>query len=177
MQSLEPMKVVAAAVMLALLPGPVASEENWLEIIKSENGFLFSGPGDNETFSFDVPGELIRTTEDSGRAFAAIDGAVVQVLRVPLSLFPGGDKLGEHEEYESKSLQASGVRVSPSAFCSKRSFPHREWRAELPGVSVSRYLTFPTKRSIIVVVVSANSESSAKVAKKQLEGICASIKL
>lgn len=171
------MKFAIVTILLALLPGSVASQENWLEIVKSEDGFRFSAPAAQEKFSFNVPGEAIRTAEDSGRVFADIDGATIQILRVPLKLFPGKDKLAGHKEFESKSLEASGVHISPSEFCSQLLVPHQEWRAELPSISVSRYLTFQTKRSIIVIVVSASSESSAKVARHHLDAVCASLRL
>src|SRR4249919_2486169 len=93
------------AFLLLAISTSTGATDAALQIIKSKDGFLFVGPKDEEKFSFDVPGQSIRTAEDDGRYFANIDGIMVQLTRYPINELPKGDPLIQHRKYETDYLK------------------------------------------------------------------------
>lgn len=150
---------------------------SWLQIIKSEKGFLFVGPQPEEKFSFDVVGSTIRTADDHGRIFAQVDETIVQVMLYPLAELPKGDPLAQHRKYETDYLKKAGASITPSHRCAKLALPHEEWVATMPGLSTTTFVTVRTRRSVLIVGVAREQSGSVVAANKKLDSICASLKM
>jgi hypothetical protein len=123
-------------------------------------------------YSFDVPGQMIRTTEGEGRIFAAIDGVMVQLLRVPAMAGNEAESLAAHRKTEVEFLEKNGGVIAPSSVCAHFGTPHEEWKAEFKGKNVSTFLTVKIEDSILVLVVGSNAKSPKGQADRQLAGIC-----
>lgn len=172
---IPPMKMTRWIALLALVAVP-AFASGPLRINQSDTGFLFSGKADTTAYSFDVPGKSIRTSEGEGRIFATIDGVMVQLLRVPAVAGTESEALEAHRKTEVAYLEQHGAVISPSTICSALAIPHREWRAELKGVSTSTFLTIPIENTILVLVVAFNASSPPGLAEQQMAGICNTLK-
>ena len=149
---------------------------NWLQLNKSQGGYLFEAISKEEPFSFDVPGQSVQTSGEDGRAFAKIDNVLVQVMRAPFPAEPGGDALADHMASEVAYLREAGAAISESAVCSQLSVPHREWVATLANGSASTYLTIRLKEHVLVVVLARDSATSIGAVNTKLTALCGSLR-
>jgi len=159
---------------LLLFAAPVMADVP-LRIVKSDTGYMFtaqSKAAKSGGYAFEVPGKTIRSSEGKGRIFAAIDGVMVQLLRVPAGAGTEEEALAAHRQTEMLYLEQSKATVTPSALCAGLAIPHAEWIAELAGVSTSRYLTVKIDDSILVLVVASNAKSPPGQADRQMTAIC-----
>lgn len=164
--------------LLALVALPAMADVP-LRIVKSDTGYLFtaqSKAAKSGGYEFDVPGKAIRTSEGNGRIFAAIDGVMVQLLRVPAPAGSEDEALAAHREKEAAYLEKNKAVIGPSTLCAGLAIPHAEWIAELKGVSTSRYLTVKIDDTILVLVVASNAKSPPGQADQQMTGICNTFK-
>lgn len=162
--------------LLLAITTQASADESWLNIIKSEKGFLFVGPMEEKKFSFDIIGQSIRTTEDRGRVFAEIDGIIVQIMTYPTEDLPKGDALAQHKKYETDYQETTvGATVTSPNNCSMLVVPHREWTATLPGASTSQFLTVELQKSILVLVVAYNDPNQSAAAQLKFTSICSSL--
>ena len=168
-----------AALLLLLssmeLSAQAVVNESWLEITKSESGFLFEGVAPEARFSVDIPGSRIKTAEDAGRAFADIDGVVFQFMKVPAQRDDPDKALKSHRREEEKFLREAGMTVGDSAKCQGLSMTHEEWEAVAPNGASSVFVTFATSASIVLIAVSAES-GGEKVRDEKLVAMCRGIK-
>ncbi|HEY0061527.1 MAG TPA: hypothetical protein VGC21_05365 [Telluria sp.] len=167
------MKLFRFLTLLALVALPALADAP-LRIVKSDKGYLFSSQSNTSGYEFEVPGKTIRSSEKEGRIFAMIDGALVQILRVPAAQGKDEEALAAHRRSESAYLEKSGAVLAESAQCAALAIPHAEWRAELKDVSNSRYLTVKLDDSILVLVVADNATSPPGQAEQQFSAICGS---
>ncbi|SHG35588.1 hypothetical protein [Massilia sp. CF038] len=165
------MKLFRLLPLLALAALPALADAP-LRIVKSDTGYRFSAKTKSSEYAFEVPGKTIRTSEKDHRIFAMIDGAMLQVLRVPASAGTEEEALAAHRQTESAFLEKSGATVSESSHCASLAVPHAAWQAELADVSVSRYLTVKIDETILVLVVASNVTTPSGVADKQMDSIC-----
>jgi hypothetical protein len=164
--------------LLSLAAAPAFADVP-LRIVKSDSGYLFtaqSKAAKSGGYQFEVPGKAIRTTEGHGRIFAAIDGVMVQLLRVPAPAGTEDEALAAHRQAETAFLEKSKALIAPSSLCAGLALPHAEWIAELKGVSTSRYLTVKIDDTILVLVVASNAKSPPGQADQQMTGICNTFK-
>ena len=155
--------------------GLVLAKGVWLNISKTECGYLFKGAAKYDTWSFDITGSTIQTFEDRGRAFANIDGIILQILRTPIAALPEGEPLEQHYLYETNHLEKLGVLIEESNRCSGLNIPHKEWRAVIPGKSNSTYLTIYANHYILSVVVATETDFPTEQAITKLESLCMSL--
>ena len=161
--------------LLTLLCVPCVANAGWLQLNKSQTGFVFEGIAEGEPFSFDVPGDTYETYGEDGRAFVRIDDVLVQVMRLPISGNPGDDILGSHRASEVSYLQGVGAVVSDSAVCATLAIPHREWRATLSNGSTSTYLTLRTGDHVLVIVLAADAATTTRPVEAKLSALCGSL--
>jgi len=150
---------------------PIFAADKWLQIYKSKSGFLFDGIAKTGKFSFDVPGDAIKTTEDNGRAFASIDNVVFQLF-----LFGSDSKLqtlAAHKKFEVDYLTSSGAMVTESSICKSLKLNHEEWRATAQNGAASYFVTIMLGNQILVVVAASDPELSSSATVK-LAAACAS---
>ena len=159
--------------LLALASAPASA--TWLKMDKSQDGFLFTGAEEGEPFSFNVPGNEVRTAKDGDRAFAEIDGVVLQIFLSPTD-HPGEIAgLTHYATGEKKYLESAGATISESATCSMLEKPHQEWSAEIAG-NKSYYLTVNAgKRILVVVAVASKPEMPASTVTNALVAVCSSL--
>jgi hypothetical protein len=164
--------------LLVLLALPARADVP-LRIVKSDTGYLFTAQSKAAKatgYEFDVPGKGIRTSEGNGRIFAAIDGVMVQLLRVPAPAGSEEEALAAHRQTEVAYLERNKAVIAESTLCANLALPHAEWIAELKDVSTSRYLTVKIDDTILVLVVASNAKSPAGQADQQMAGICSTFK-
>lgn len=155
---------------------PAEALASWLQLNKSQGGYLFEALSKEEPFSFDVPGQSVRTSGGNGRAFARIDDVVVQVMRAPLPTAVAGGALDAHMASEVAYLQEAGAAISESAVCSRLTVPHREWMATLANGSTSTYLTILLKSHVLVVVLARDSATDPGALTTKLSALCGSLR-
>jgi hypothetical protein len=160
--------------LLALVALPAQADVP-LRIVKSDTGYLFtaqSRAAKATGYEFDVPGKAISISEGNGRIFAAIDGVMVQLLRVPAAAGSDEEALAVHRQTEVAFLERSKAVISESTLCADLALAHAEWIAEIKGVSTSRYLTVKMDDTILVLVVASNATSPVGQADQQMMGVC-----
>jgi hypothetical protein len=160
------------ALILLLMVAPSLALASWLELEKSESGYLFRGVAKGEHFSFEVPGNSVQTADDNGRAFVRIDEFVVQVTRVPLPTVPEVEVLDAQRDGEVAYLKDAGATIDQSNICAKLRVPHREWIAIMPDGAISTYLSVRLKFHVLLVVLSHNKGVSGGDTKQG--SICSS---
>jgi len=161
--------------LLALLLSASPASAAWLKLDRTQDGFLFTGAEDGEPFSFTVPGKEVRTTRDGDRAFAEIDGVLVQVLLAPAEVPGSASGLDAHASTEKRYLESLGAKVSRSSSCSHMALRHQEWSSEFAG-RTTYYLTVNTGRRILVVaVVAASTAIPPSSALETLGAVCSSL--
>ena len=106
--------------LLALLLSASPASAAWLKLDRTQDGFLFTGAEDGEPFSFTVPGKEVRTTRDGDRAFAEIDGVLVQVLLAPAEVPGSASGLDAHASTEKRYLESLGRNGHPSSLAGPR---------------------------------------------------------
>ena len=161
--------------LLVLLLSTSSASAAWLKLDKTQNGFLFTGAEEGEPFSFIVPGQEVRTTKDGGRAFAEIDGVLIQVLLAPTEVPGSAFGLDAHASTEKRCLESLGAKVSRSSSCSHMALGHQEWSSEFAG-RTTYYLTINAGRRILVVaVVAASTAIPPSSALETLGAVCSSL--
>ena len=149
----------------------------WLKLDKSADGFLFQGAEDGEPFAFNVPGTSVRTAKDGNRAFAEIDGVLVQVMLVPVPPSAAADPAGGFMVSEQRYLESAGASIVPSSVCSGLHGPHGEWASSVGG-HLTRYLaTTAGKRLLVVTVVASNPNVPESAAADVFASVCSSLKV
>ena len=160
-------------ILLAAFPVSAA----WLKLDKSEDGFLFQGAEDGEPFSFNVPGSSVRTAKDGARAFAEIDGVLIQVMLAEIPLGADADPIGSFTASEQSYLEEVGASVTASSVCAASTVPHGEWASQLSG-NVTRYLVARAGRRLLVVtIVAAGPKAPDSAAADVLAAVCSSLKV
>ena len=166
------MKIVWLLI-LTLASFPAAA--TWLKMDKSPNGFLFSGAEEGEPFSFNVPGSEVRTAKDGDRAFAEIDGVLLQIFLSPTARPGEAAGLASYAASEKMYLTSAGAAISESSVCSTLEKPYQEWSAQVAG-NTSYYLTVNAgKRILVVVAVASKPGTPPSAAIKTLAAVCSSL--
>ena len=161
--------------LIALLLAASPASAAWLKLDRTQDGFLFTGAEDGEPFSFTIPGKVVRTAKDSDRAFAEIDGVLVQVLLAPTEEPGSPSGLDAHASTERKYLESLGAKVSSSSSCSHMALRHQEWSSEFAG-RTTYYLTVNAGRRILVLaVVAASTDIPPSSALNTLGAVCSSL--
>ncbi len=161
--------------LLSLLLAASPASADWLKIVKSQDGFLFSGGETGEPFTFDVPGKDIRTAEDGNRAFAEIDGVVVQLFLAATAEPGKSSGLAGYAASEKDYLTSAGATIAESSACSPLAVAHQEWSAAVAG-NVSYYLVVNAGKHLLVVVTAAPAaDTSPSPALKTLASVCSSL--
>ena len=161
--------------LLALLLSASPASAAWLKLDRTQDGFLFTGAEDGEPFSFTVPGKEVRTTKDGDRAFAEIDGVLVQVLLAPTEAPGSASGLHAHVSAEKEYLESLGAKVSRSSSCSHMTLRHQEWSSEFAG-RTTYYLTVNAgSRILVVTVVAASTTIPPSSDLKTLGAVCSSL--
>lgn len=165
----------AAIAVLAATAFVAAAGESWLQLDKSETGFLFRGIGEEAGYSFDVPGAAIRTAREGDRAFAEIDGVVLQVFKTARGKGDDAAALAAYRDSETAYLAGQGMKIADSDVCAAMTHPHREWRGTAPSGAVSWFLVLPLRRSLLVVAAAADPGQDA-AGRSKLAAACATFK-
>jgi hypothetical protein len=148
--------------------------ETWLEVYRIGNGYLFRSEAPDDPWSFVVPAETMRTSDDNGRFFAQVDGTLLQMMRIAQSDFAGQAPLPAYRKHETDFLRGVGGTVLDSRECDA-GVPHEEWRMALKGKEMT-VASFQTARSILVVSVSQAEPGATDVLDK-LHSVCDSVVL
>lgn len=131
--------------------------------------------GRRAIFCFSVPGKEVRTIKDSDRAFAEIDGVLIQVVLVPAEEPESPSDLDAHASIEKRYLESLGAKVSSASSRSHMALRHHEWASEFAG-RTTYYLTANAGRRILVVaVVAARKDIPSSSALETLGAVCSSL--
>jgi hypothetical protein len=152
----------------------VVRAESWLEIIKSQNGFLFNGLGKGETFSFDVVGTTIKTRADGDRAFAKVDDVLIQVFKAKSAAKVKNNPLAAYKKSEMAYQQTIGMETSLSNHCVELSLPHEEWTSTITEKSRTVTLIFKLKKSILIIAVASEVSLPEDRFLEKVKSICSS---
>ncbi|MGY3265543.1 hypothetical protein [Lysobacter sp. HA35] len=160
-------------VLFAALPASAA----WLKMDRSEGGFLFRGAEEGEPFSFNVPGTSVRTAKDGDRAFAEIDGALMQIMLLPIPSGAGVDPVQSFKASEQLYLERAGAVVVASEVCRASAVPHSEWGSKLDGHVTYYLVTKAGERLLVITIVAADPKVPESAAPGVLAGVCSSLKV
>ena len=161
--------------LLILTLASFPASATWLKMDKSQDGFLFSGAEEGEPFSFNVPGNEVRTAKDGDRAFAEIDGVLLQIFLSPTDHPGDAAGLSRYAEGEKAYLTSAGASIFESTTCSSLEKPHQEWSAQVAG-NTSHYLTVNAgKRILVVVAVASKAGTPPSAAINTLAAVCSSL--
>lgn len=161
--------------LLALLLAASPASAAWLKMDRTEDGFLFTGAEDGEPFSFSVPGKEVRTIKDGDRAFAEIDGVLIQVVLVPAEEPESPSDLDAHASIEKRYLESLGAKVSSASSCSHMALRHHEWASEFAGRTTYYLTTNAGRRILVVAVVAARKDIPSSSALETLGAVCSSL--
>jgi hypothetical protein len=163
--------IVATVLGVGVAVGVGADEGgSWLQLVKSKTGFRFEGVATDGKFSFDVPGESIRTSQDGDRAMADIDHVLVQVMRATPEADGVMSAVASYAAKEKAWVASAGATIAPSRLCESMSVAHEEWQATMPNGASSLFLVTPLGRDVIVV---ASDPAERKAARKKMRAVCA----
>jgi hypothetical protein len=155
----------------------------WLNIVKSEHGFLFQGHLGRTAFSFDIPGDQIKVAEQkdpSDPARTSIDEIFFQVMPVKKSDFPStnSDLLTSYRKSEQKYQKEhfGPVVLSELDVCKGSPLKHQSWQLGTLDLKAPAQVFMAVKAGDHVIVISsafANAEEKEGMLNK-FSGFCKS---
>lgn len=154
----------------------------WLNIVKSENGFLFKGHLEGAPYSFDIPGNQIKVAGDNTRPMTLIDNVFFQLVRVKKSDFPtkNTDVLDAHKSYEQKHQKENfeGITLRDNDFCKGSGLKHQYWVMEAPfSENLNQvFITVEVGNHVLMIGSAYKNEDQRKAVATKFESLCKSFK-
>jgi hypothetical protein len=165
-----------------LLSSLTQAGEPWLNIVKSENGFLFKGHLDGAPYSFDIPGSDIKVAGDNNRPMVLIDNVFFQIVRVKNSDFSpkGAEVLDAHKAYEQKHLKDNfeGIKLKDVDVCKGSGLKHQYWTMEAPFSKTPNqvFVTIEVGNYVLMIGSAYKDEEQRKTMAGKFESLCKSFK-
>lgn len=160
--------------------------DTWLNIVKSEDGYLFRGHLENTEFSFDIPGDQIhvaRQEESGDSAVTSIDDIFFAVMPVRKSEFPatGPDFLSSYRKSEQQYQKRHFGRASLSDLdvCKGATLRHESWELETLDLKAPAQVYMAVKAGNYVLVASSAFSNAGEKGKMldKFSSFCKSFKI
>lgn len=157
----------------------------WLNIVKSEDGYLFKGHLGRASFSFDIPGDQIQILQqqDAGEPPSmAIDDIFFSVLPIAKSEFPStsSDILVSYRKSEQlyEKKQFRGAVASNLDVCKGTTLRHESWELQIRAAKAPAqvYAAFQVGDNVMLISSAFTNAKEKKALLDKFSVLCQSFK-